>query len=73
MAKGSTIDDYRVMTDEQLTLAVRDLEKEIFQLRFKSVTERLDTPTEIKRLRRDIARIKTLQRERELKKENANG
>jgi large subunit ribosomal protein L29 len=61
------------MTDEQLTLAVRDLEKEIFQLRFKSVTERLDTPTEIKRLRRDIARIKTLQRERELKKENANG
>ncbi len=73
MANGPTIADYRVMTDEQLTLTLRDLEKDIFNLRFKSVTERLDTPTEIKKHRRDIARIKTLQREREIKKEKANG
>jgi large subunit ribosomal protein L29 len=35
-------------------------------LRFQSATERLETPSQIRKAKRDIARIKTIQREREL-------
>ncbi len=54
------------MSDEQLMLTIRDLEKHLFQLRFQSATDRLETPSEIRKAKRDIARIKTEQRKREL-------
>ena len=54
------------MSDEQLTLTLKDLEKHLFQLRFQSATDRLETPSEIRKARRDIARIRTIQREKEL-------
>jgi large subunit ribosomal protein L29 len=57
------------MSDEQLNLTLRDIEKHLFQLRFQSSTDRLETPSELRKSRRDIARIKTIQRERELLKE----
>ena len=60
--------DFRGMSDEQLSLALKDTEKHLFQLRFQSATDRLETPSEIRKARRDIARIKTLQREKELVK-----
>ena len=60
--------DFRGMSDEQLSLALKDTEKHLFQLRFQSATDRLETPTEISKAKRQIARIKTLQRARELKK-----
>jgi large subunit ribosomal protein L29 len=60
--------DLRGMSDEQLGLTLKDTEKHLFQLRFQSATDRLETPSEIRKARRDIARIKTVQRERELKK-----
>ena len=41
--------------------------KNLFQLRFQSATERLETPSEIRKSRREIARIKTIMRERELR------
>jgi large subunit ribosomal protein L29 len=60
--------DLRGMSDEQLGLTLKDTEKHLFQLRFQSATDRLETPSEMRKARRDIARIKTVQRERELAK-----
>ena len=60
--------DFRGMSDEQLSLTLKDTEKHLFQLRFQSATDRLETPSEIRKARRDIARIKTLQRAKELAK-----
>ena len=58
--------EFRGMSEEQLTLALKDTEKHLFQLRFQSATDRLETPSEIRKARRDIARIKTIQRAKEL-------
>jgi large subunit ribosomal protein L29 len=63
--------EYRGMSDEQLELTLRDLEKNLFHLRFQSATDRLETPSEIRKARRDIARIKTVQRQREIVAEQA--
>ncbi|AWM41452.1 50S ribosomal protein L29 [Gemmata obscuriglobus] len=60
--------EFRGMSDDQLSLALKDTEKHLFQLRFQSATDRLETPSEIRKARRDIARIRTLQREKELAK-----
>jgi large subunit ribosomal protein L29 len=60
--------EFRGMSDEQLALTLKDTEKHLFQLRFQSATDRLETPSEIRKARRDIARIKTIQREKELAK-----
>jgi large subunit ribosomal protein L29 len=60
--------DLRGMSDEQLGLTLKDTEKHLFQLRFQSATDRLETPSEMRKAKRDIARIKTVQRERELAK-----
>ena len=60
--------EYRGMSDEDLAAALRDQQKTLFDLRFQSATDRLETPSMMKKARRDIARIKTLQHERHLKK-----
>ena len=64
----SKMKDYRGMSDEQLALTLKDIEKHLFQLRFQSATDRLETPSEIRKARREIARLRTLQRERDLAK-----
>ena len=72
--KGPKMSEYRGMSDEQLELSLRDLEKNLFHLRFQSATDRLETPSEIRKAKREIARVKTVQRQRELVKEGvANG
>ncbi len=60
--------DLRGMSDEQLALTLKDTEKHLFQLRFQSATDRLETPSEIRKAKREIARILTIQRQRELAK-----
>ena len=65
--------EYRGMSDEQLSLSLKDLVKNLFHLRFQSATERLETPSEIRKAKREIARIKTIQRQRELQKQQAAG
>jgi large subunit ribosomal protein L29 len=55
------------MGDEQLALTLKDTEKHLFQLRFQSATDRLETPSEIRKAKQDIARVRTEQRARELK------
>ena len=65
--------EFREMTDEQLGLSLNDVVKNLFHLRFQSATERLETPSEIRKAKREIARIKTIQWERELTKSKAEG
>ena len=60
--------ELRGMSDEQLGLTLRDTEKHLFQLRFQSATDRLETPSEMAKAKKDIARIKTEQRRRALEK-----
>ena len=57
--------ELRGMSDEQLSLTLKDTEKHMFQLRFQSATDRLETPSEIRKARKEIARIRTIQRSRE--------
>jgi large subunit ribosomal protein L29 len=59
--------DLRQMDDHQLDLQLKEMIKNLFHLRFQSATERLETPSEINKVKRDVARVKTIQRERELK------
>lgn len=63
MTKAS---EYRQMSGEQLTHELRQLIEELFRLTVQAATERLDAPSNLRKLRRDIARIKTIQREQEL-------
>jgi large subunit ribosomal protein L29 len=58
------INELREMSDEQLTLTVQETEQSLFRLRMQSQKQILDAPSEVKRMRRLIARIKTLQTER---------
>ncbi len=60
--------EYRQMSDEQLRLALNEVVKNLFHLRFQSATDRLETPSEILKAKREVARIKTVMRERELGK-----
>jgi large subunit ribosomal protein L29 len=62
----SKMKDLRGMSDEQLTITLADTEKHLFQLRFQSATDRLETPSEITKAKRELARILTVQRERSL-------
>jgi large subunit ribosomal protein L29 len=58
------INELREMSDEQLTLTVQETEQGLFRLRMQAQKQILDAPSEVKRMRRLIARIKTLQTER---------
>jgi len=60
--------DLRSMSDEQLALTRKDTIKHLFQLNFQSATDRLETPSEIRKAKRDVAKINTITRERELQK-----
>ena len=56
--------DLRVKSDDQLSDDLGNLKREAFNLRFQAATNQLERPARIKEVRRDIARIKTLQTER---------
>ena len=58
------IEDLRAKSDDQLTEELTELKREQFNLRFQSATNQLERPARIKEVRRDIARIKTLQTQR---------
>ena len=59
--------EYRQMSDEHLVLTLKETVKNLFHLRFQSATDRLETPSEMRKAKTEIARIKTILRERELK------
>jgi large subunit ribosomal protein L29 len=58
--------DIRELTDEEIQERLKELKEEQFRLRFRSATMELENPELISQVRRDIARMKTILREREL-------
>lgn len=61
-----TADDIREMNDDQIRERMGELREEIFRLRFRSSMMQLENPQLPRQLRREIARMKTVLREREL-------
>lgn len=61
MPKASEL---RQMSDEQLALTLKETTETLFRLRIRAQTERLDAPSELRRHRRLVARIKTIQTQR---------
>ncbi|MBM7550336.1 50S ribosomal protein L29 [Peptoniphilus gorbachii] len=58
--------EIRKMSSEDLNNKVNELKNELFNLRFRLATGQLDNPSSIKSVKRDIAKVKTIIREREL-------
>ena len=58
--------DIRKLTTEDLNKRLEENKKELFNLKFASATGNLEKPHRIKELRHDVAKIKTVIREREL-------
>ena len=56
------------MSDEQLTLTLKETTETLFRLKIKAQPEKLEAPSELKKNRRTAARIHTVLRQRELKK-----
>lgn len=63
--------ELREQTDEQLDLLLRETQTNMFRLRLQSETERLEAPSEIIKAKREIARIKTILRLREIERERS--
>ncbi len=63
--------EIRELTDDDIRARLAELEEERFRLKFRSATEPLDNPLRLRTIRRDIARLKTVLRERELGAETA--
>ncbi|KQM63246.1 50S ribosomal protein L29 [Sphingomonas sp. Leaf17] len=61
MARIENLND---KSDDQLVESLGELKREQFNLRFQSATNQLEKPSRVREVRRDIARIKTLQTQR---------
>jgi large subunit ribosomal protein L29 len=59
--------EIRDMTAQELENKLVDLKKELFALRFQHTVNQLDNPARLKAVKKDIARIKTVQREQSAK------
>ncbi len=58
--------EIRELTDQELDQKLDDLKDELFNLRFQSATGQIENPMRIRQVKRSIARVKTVIREREL-------
>ena len=63
--------EIRDMTDDEIRDRIEQLQEERFRLRFRSATQQLENPMLLRNLRRDISRLKTVQRERELQNQGS--
>ena len=61
----------RELTEVELNAELAKMKKELFNLRFQHVTGQLENPVKMRELKRDIARVKTIIREKELDKAEA--
>jgi large subunit ribosomal protein L29 len=59
-------EEIRELTNDEIRSRIAELEEERFRLRFRSATETLEDPLRFRVIRKDIARMKTILREREL-------
>ena len=58
--------DVRDMTTDEIRDQIAQKQEEIFRLRFRGATQQLENPALIRNLRRDVARMRTILREREM-------
>jgi large subunit ribosomal protein L29 len=65
-AKGLTADDLRSQPEEELVTKLKEAKEELFNLRFQAATGQLETHGRLREVKREIARIYTVMREREL-------
>jgi large subunit ribosomal protein L29 len=65
-------DEIREMGSDDIAGRIKDLEEEQFRLKFRSATEPLEDPLRLRVIRRDIARLKTVLREKAMT-ESTNG
>ncbi len=61
----------REMTDVELSAELSKMKQELFNLRFQHVTGQLENPVRMREVKKDIARVKTIIREKELAKARA--
>lgn len=61
---STAADELREMNDEQLAAQLVQTQKDLFRLKFQAAVEKIDAPSNLTKLRREIARIKTIQTER---------
>ncbi len=66
MAAGTKPGDLRGVSDEELVGKLREAKEELFNLRFQAATGQLESHGRLRAVRKDIARIYTIMREREL-------
>ena len=66
------VNELRQLTSEDLTKKITESKKELLDLRFKQSTGSLEKPSKIHELRKDVARMKTILRERELSEGGEN-
>ncbi len=62
------IEKLRELSEVELTNEISKLKKELFNLRFQYTTGQLENPIKLRDLRKDIARAKTVLREKEMKR-----
>lgn len=67
------VKDIRDLSDEELAKKMEEVKEELFNLRFQLATGQLDNGLKIRDARRQIARIQTIRRERELAVAKAEG
>ena len=65
MMKANQIKEVRSLSVEDLQKKLDDLKKDLFMLRMQHATNQLDNPMQIAACKKDIARIKTISREKE--------
>ncbi len=67
------MDEIRTLTDEQLLEELENAHRELFNLRFRAVTRQLANTSEVGKARKNVARFKTVIRERQLQAFAAEG
>ncbi|MGN0550500.1 MAG: 50S ribosomal protein L29 [Acutalibacteraceae bacterium] len=58
--------ELRELSESELTTKLKELKEELFQLRFQLAINQLDNPMRVSAVKKDIARVKTILRQREI-------
>ena len=62
------MEEFRKLSTEELNKKIKENKEELFNLRFQQATGNLEKPTRLRELRKEVAKMKTIIRERELEK-----
>ena len=62
------LEDLRTLTSPELEVKIKEAKEELFNLRFQQATGNLEKPSRLRELRKQVAKMKTIIRERELNK-----